>query len=704
MDSIFKDKPDLLCTLRSLPDPIQQHKLLGFYWRTLRKITEAEHHHAVMCLMNEAEREDQSPPTPQPSPSENLTLQIQEKTEARGGRSTGEIFRIGADMHVGVPHIRVQIPRGTLWLLVKPCQGGKTRRMLECIVNALSDHNKISIIFCEKSLLATGQTRNRAIDHLTNTEEDITLHKNYQFGKDDRRVKLVEISSAKRANVHDVNKLQIMCINNNIDVIVACAHPKRFQDIVELIDFMQRHAKNRTFEIFIDEADKYACQPKNVARIKRWIQQGVHVTFITATPQESETHGLFKIYAPVGSGKTLNLISLNETYSLEHYAGMKEWDNVWDEEAYPKESASNYIRRILTKYPLKNGEPGVCRGEYIFAPAKYKRKSHEAVSNIMLDFDILVVILNGEHKEMRWRDKKGVIQTYDLRLVVNDEGSVVETIWVHVVPKAMELGKSIAITGNYCIERALTLQKPNLIFDRAILTPCLASNSVARAYQQGSRINGNTKQMQGYKRSKVFTSSRAYTNMKIMEDMAMRLGDAAVAGTMEEPTQMNNAKWCDHFVQVKARNKNGVEWFCSEPFVNNEDGKIPEEVWESGVSYFNDNVAGKIVYNKDGTHREHHEGSENCIGTRTKEGVQKKYYVVTEDEFGEELREWHSSGTGKTKNKLFLSDIKKHLSTGVSSKLGKHNGQMVRLDVVYYDQREDTLCLVLRYKCGNKPF
>ena len=381
----------------------------------------------------------------------------------------------------------------------------------------------------------------------------------------------------------------------------------------------------------------------------------------------------------------MNLMVLKEAYSAEHYAGMKEWVQIVVEGSRA-ESAKDYIKRVLHNYPLRHGIAGEKMGEYIFAPAKFKRETHEDVSDFLLNKGVLVIIINGVHKEMRWKDEKGVTQT--LNFVPHIGMGIAEIIWKFAVPKAKELGKCIAVTGFWCVERALTLQRENLIFNRGILTPGAATTR-ASAYQLGSRLNGNIKKMDGYKRPRVFTSAAAYQRMRTMEDMSMFLANEATRGKSEEPRKINHSEYNDKFCEVEARRKNNVKLHESDTFVNNMDGKIPDEIWESIVNYFNQNVAGKSVVNTDGTERWHHKGGAHRIGTRSKEDVERKYQP--------EAGAWHSSDTGKKSGKEFLSDIKKSRSTGISSKKGKHNGQMVRVAVVYTDKGEGELCLILRY-------
>lgn len=682
MDSIFEGRSDVLNELREAADDKEKLRTLKEMWKKWEVITEDDYRRAAMCLMRRWKAK-KSPPAPQPSPRENLSLQISELNERRAGRTEGALYR-------SANGISFKPSAGTFWLLVKPCQAGKTFTMLERIVESLRDENKMSIILCENSLLATALTKTRTKQH---AQLGIVREEERKFGDQERRVKVIEFSSARSAEARDIAHVKHKISENDVDIIIACSHPTRFANIDELMIWKNKKQEEegrctRGVEIFLDEADKYVTSPKRVEQINRWRELGAEVTFITATPDDGpKGKGILKTFASK-EGATMNLMVLEEAYSAEHYAGMKEWVQIVVEEGSSGESAKDYIKRVLHNYPLRHGIAGEKMGEYIFAPAKFKRETHEDVSDFLLNKGVLVIIINGVHKEMRWKDEKGVTQTLNFVPHIGRIGKIAEIIWKFAVPKAKELGKCIAVTGFWCVERALTLQRANLIFDRGILTPG-AAKTRASAYQLSSRVNGNIKKMDGYKRPRVFTSAAAYQRMRTMEDMSMFLANEATRGKSEEPRKINHSEYNDKFCEVEARRKNNVGMWTSEPWLNSEDGKIPDEIWESSCDHFNKDVAGKSVVNTDGSERRHHEGASHCIGTRSKEDVERRYHP--------EERAWYSSDTGKKSNKIFLSDIKKTLSTGVSSKNGKTKGQMVRVSVVYADAAESELYLILRY-------
>ena len=476
-------------------------------------------------------------------------------------------------------NIVVRIPReNKKWLIVKPTQAGKTREVLDDIVGEHRESGRISVVYCDNSLLQTKQTRLRAEERKVCRSE----------GGTEELLKVVEISSSRMASTDNWQELYVMVINGEVDVIMACGNPTQFDNISKVIQQCGQDGRQKKFEIFVDEADKVATSENVVAAITGWDKGAYNVVaikFITATPQDSPSNGLFSLYGE------FNLHKLNYgPYNLETYVTLDDVEKEYISPTNKYEDAVKYAERILNTRPFKRGIPGQKMGDYCFVPASYRRESHSKMENMLVNRGCVVVVLNGVDKQVTINyqgsgNGGGAHDKIDLKKTLM-KNVVCDVIFEQARTLAKAHGVPLVITGNICVSRGVTLQCKGLVFTRAIFGPGVApspfhSMEKAKAYQLFGRILGNIKQFPGWKPCLVHCPKKAFEIASNLEKLAIRIVERSEQGGNEIQT-MDHDDFRDDWGAIKGTTA-GVIIKKFPTGSQCRDGKIPANIYEGYV-------------------------------------------------------------------------------------------------------------------------
>jgi hypothetical protein len=360
-------------------------------------------------------------------------------------------------------------------LILKPCQSGKTKLMIENIkrlidiTNVQKNINDISIIFCDNSLLQTDQLKERIIKE---------------------NIEAIIISST--SNIKDHNALFVQIISENKKVIICCANNTQITNINELINLIEKShdqfIKNYNFHIYIDEVDK-TFSGKRFNQIINWQnnEKIKKLTLITASPENTLEH--FNKFYP---NKKIPILPLEFSYDREIYHKIDDSNLI-----YISETNFN-LDYILEKYNFNNNT-------FLFCPAQVKKITHYEYSEILNKYGFNVLVVNSNGCNLFYEDKdifKIELKEED-KLI--DEKKTEMSNWLFKIYNDEYYGlknKKFAITGNLSIGRGITISSPNLMLTDAIIPSDF--NNWSNGYQLIGRMCGNMKKWENYKKINIY--------------------------------------------------------------------------------------------------------------------------------------------------------------------------------------------------------
>jgi hypothetical protein len=377
-------------------------------------------------------------------------------------------------------------------LLLKPCQSGKTFHVLNTLVEIFRSGKErtINIIFCDNSLLQTMQTTKR----LDNKEELDT------FKDDNGNLNIVLSSKSKCKSIGD---LSWAISKNHISNVVCCNNGAQMKKINELI-FSELYS-SYTFNIFIDEADRFI--KKNKKFITEWdtsdnVQE---IMLMTATSDY-----LYTVY------KEIEVIDLQESVDLKLYHRFVDCSfRLWNIDCKPVAYA---------KSVLENNNDILNTGQVWFIPGDTTRKSHDEIEKILLSMNIAVLKINGLAKTLSHKGK-----VIDLTKWVEKGEKVFDTkemsVWLSMMYKKYSLQNEVlAITGNLCVGRGITISSKDVMITHAIIP---SYQTASAQYQTAGRLCGNNKEFENYKKPIVFCSKSTQMSVIEMENKALRIPEIA---------------------------------------------------------------------------------------------------------------------------------------------------------------------------------
>lgn len=390
----------------------------------------------------------------------------------------------------------------------RPAQSGKTRTYQQIIKDyeLLSQlfydcDGFVNIVLCSNNKSLVQQTADR---HKNDLYDD-TSSTDSDGGEADARIDGHVFSwfSGTKKNGIDAQTLAWKICKGEVSMVVCCGHMKRIEYLYELLkELNDAPFFTKKVNIWIDEADE---------SIKKWSKEKVDASKLNVV------HSITLISATFDSVlKKYGKIKVRgfEQPHPEMYAKFTDCIVKTDDTAAA--SSVDYLQSMYEKYETTLCKPGM----RLFAPGDVSRESHEKIAEFLCQRGWAVLILNGERKEIIKPDGE-ILKIADY---ATWDGDTPEEVGKTITKIYLDSGLNqfpFAITGQMCLNRGLTFQNEQFLFDFGI-----AFNMADRAtaYQCVARMLGNIKNFQTYKRSTIVTTTRTKKLVEQAENIAVNIG------------------------------------------------------------------------------------------------------------------------------------------------------------------------------------
>lgn len=355
-------------------------------------------------------------------------------------------------------------------LICKPEQSGKTFIMIQNIIKDLrepvDDRVVVNVILCDNNLLLTQQTGNRVAHDL---EEFECNGESY-----------IEFSSHKRTKYHDACSVAGAITTRNIKNVLCCTNGVRIEDIYTIVSDINKSpfTKDKIYwKIWLDEADKW---PSFISTTFQPLVEefnNIYVYCITATPKK-----LFDKYL------WMNVLPLEETTTANYHGWEDNIIRIID---------CDYSSILFIDYVLHNEAFGSIQpGTKWFIPGEFRKTSHYKIKDLCIQYGFAVIIVNGDGLKLFLPNLEWF--SYDKDCELNTK---LKYLYI-----AKNLSKyPLAITGNICIGRGISIMSQDFMIDYGILSVVASQQEVS---QISGRLKGNIKQWSTYKKPTVFTTSK----------------------------------------------------------------------------------------------------------------------------------------------------------------------------------------------------
>ena len=390
----------------------------------------------------------------------------------------------------------------------RPAQSGKTRTYQQIIKDyeLLSQlffdcEGFINIVLCSNNKSLVQQTAARHAKDLYDDTSSVESDEGDADAKIDGNV--FSWFSGTKKNGIEPGELAWKICKGEVSMVVCCGHMKRIKYLYMLLEELNSAPFfTKKVNIWIDEADE---------SIKKWSKSEVDaskfnvvnsVTLISAT-----FDSVIKKYGKI------KVKGFDQPHP-EMYVKFTDCDVKTDDTA--ASSSFDYLQKVYEKHETTLCKPGM----RLFAPGDVTRESHEQITEFLCKKGWAVLILNGERKE-----------------IVKPNGEILKiedyVTWDRETPE--EIGKTItkmyldsglnrypfAMTGQMCLNRGLTFQNQQFLFDFGI-----AFNMIDRAtaYQCLARMFGNIREFVNYKKCTIITTTKMKKMVEQSENIAVNIG------------------------------------------------------------------------------------------------------------------------------------------------------------------------------------
>ena len=393
-------------------------------------------------------------------------------------------------------------------LICKPEQSGKTFVMIQQIIKDLDEHTDktvINFIFCDNSLLLVKQTSER----VQRDVEPFTIN-------DESYVEFSSRDDGKAQS--NIDSIIVKIMMDDIRNVISCTNGKRVSDISSIIN--QFNSKPSTqgkfeFKIWLDEADKFTKFIDNTFKPLVDAHNNVRVYCLTATPD-----ALFKKY------EHMNVLPIENTTSPDYHG----WE---DNRRVILENTSNTVEFICDVLSFHIDESMICKGRKWYVPGDTKKRTHRMIRDILVGKGFAVFVVNGD----------GI----DLTLPTEGHPHFCEDKTEELNKQMMRMHNEneagrfpVAITGNICVGRGISIMSPEFIFDYAILSNCIKK---ADASQNAGRTKGNIKCWPNYKPPTVYTTAKFDAIATEWECKSRRLAELAFEKDDVNPSTVTKAEF-----------------------------------------------------------------------------------------------------------------------------------------------------------------
>ena len=426
-----------------------------------------------------------------------------------------------------------------LELIVKPCQSGKTFLMIEELITNFVEHttsNWIHIIFTDNSILQTEQLQRRLDEN-----EDLDLCIENEISN--------SVSLSSNSRVKDLPTLLRAIKRDHHRNVITLSNHTRILQISQLVNELSEW----NFSIWIDEADKTFVSDENVLKIQEWKSKSNvdKITFITATPKK-----LFDKYTE------MYVYPIDETFDSEKYNSIDRC-NIFVED----ENTSNtllYIESILNKNSTM-----IQKGQSWFIPGDFRKRSHEDIRDQLMKKGFAVILINGDEKSLNMKifdkkTKRWIKQKIMIRNSIRNPNEL-SVLCGNIYEEYHLTDAVVAITGNMCISRGITISSQKMMITHAILPPDISDK--CNAYQLAGRLCGNIRHFENYRQTVVFMTDQIKKNLFKMEQRAMNFAKIAYRQNEEESTLLTKVYYNKSFLSR-------VFHFSYIEFMKGEEGKM----------------------------------------------------------------------------------------------------------------------------------
>lgn len=413
--------------------------------------------------------------------------------------------------------IESEVKEVKLELIVKPCQSGKTFVMIEELIENFVEHttsNWIHVIFTDNSILQTEQLQRRL-----DQNEDLDLCIENEISNSvvlSSNSKIKNTSSLLQAIERDHHR-NVITLSNRIRILQICEIMEYFSDW--------------TFSIWIDEADKTFTSDENIEQIHHWkLRSNVDkITFITATPSK-----LFEKY------NDIYVYPLYKTFHPDQYNSISDCEIMIE-----NQDSSNtllYIESILQK-----NKDILKRGQCWFIPGDFRKKSHEDIRDKLNAKGFTVILINGDQKcvYLTNYENKRVMK----RIFIHDSIQKPEELAIlcgNIYEKYKLADQVVAITGNMCISRGITISSQKMMITHAILPPDISDK--CNAYQLAGRLCGNIRMFENFQTPIIFMTENICKNICKMEKRAMNFAKIAYRENSSESSILSKVLYNKSFL------------------------------------------------------------------------------------------------------------------------------------------------------------
>ena len=394
-------------------------------------------------------------------------------------------------------------------LLVKVTQGRKTQHVIDDInENLAKDPNTFSIFIAHNIKAANNQVVGRIIKNGVSVLK-FTSEENHEdcFGKVD------ELNTELTGR-------------ENVRVLCMLAHPTRFNkrgcrmaDIYILLNHLRILPHVSTINIYFDEFDAYShILLKHLNDICDYSKVGKFM-IISATYSESQ------FFKKIGDIPEWQRIYINDPVPSEYptYAELNEMNKLHalEDRFFPKDLFTFVIKVVELWKTMSTGSL------YIFAPSYNKKDTHFELANKFIAIGISCVIMNSDFKGIYKTIKPGVAEKYPFDDSTSSELS--ETIIK--AKHRYNITGDLVVTGNQCLNRAVTLQCEDLVFDIGIIHDDIANNG--DGLYQADRTRGMVRRF-GNKVPTLFCSEKVKKKLLEKELSAQVCGPLGVGKTTKQ--------------------------------------------------------------------------------------------------------------------------------------------------------------------------
>ncbi len=423
------------------------------------------------------------------------------------------------DMTLGSPNYPKNISENVR-LLVRLPQSGKTEIMLNGIVDFIQESRKpLVIVICDNSLLLTTQTLSRGSEKVNIKVGKITCDAN---GFCEWKKSRGELDRPE--NLEEGHRLSERIQDGEVNTIIVCSNKSRWSDVKQLIE---EYSIDFDIQLWIDEADKTVggidsigpASRNKIENLNKWKAEIHSINLITATPFTPKCKWKDVKWIGTQLGGVIELVKIpGITGKNYHHLRDSNWIEQDDSFGEVEDYAESY---------LKNNAPG--SGEIWLIPGETSQQSHELIKNMCLKYFDYVIILNGNTKTITQQSSEILIYNLKERECILLPRKKEVSKWLAEFYKSHQCSeKKIAITGNLCISRGITISSPTCQISHLIFG---CKGSPREEEQLMSRVCG-------YCYSDIIPtvvcSQKSWENVSMYQDAIIKLSQLALSEDTEE--------------------------------------------------------------------------------------------------------------------------------------------------------------------------